>query len=271
MQHSNKLEKSKGVVVFAFNSKTINYVKIADETSKLISKNLNLPITLITDPKSKPKFNYDNVIEIKNTGSNFRTTQENKTIEWRNFGRYLAYELSPYYETLLLDTDYVVLDSDLNKVWDQDFDYKIVQESMLPESIFQRRMGYLSHDWLWATVVFFRKTKKSKALFDLIGRIQKNYGYYKTLFNLDGNYRNDFSFAVADIIVNGYTVNKTNYLPHTMISIQNPIESIEIKDNFLIVRHKNKAVLTPWQNLHIMDKNFLLTNEFKKFVNHVAT
>ena len=266
MQNLNELEKSRGVVVFAFRSETVDYVKIADQTSRLIRKNLNLPITLITDPNTAVNFNYDKIIEIKNTGSNFRTTQDNQLVEWRNFGRYLAYQLSPYDETLLLDTDYAVLDSSLNKVWDCDFDYKIVQESTLPEAIFQRRMGYLSHNWLWATVVFFRKTKKAKALFDLIGRVQRNYKYYKTLFNLNGNYRNDFAFAIADIVVNGYTVDLTNYLPDTMLSIQKTIQSIEVKESKLIFRHDNTAVVTPWQNIHIMDKNFLTTKQFERFV-----
>jgi len=266
MQNLDELEKSRGVVVFAFRSETVDYVKIADQTSRLIRKNLNLPITLITDPNTAVNFNYDKIIEIKNTGSNFRTTQDNQLVEWRNFGRYLAYQLSPYDETLLLDTDYAVLDSSLNKVWDCDFDYKIVQESTLPEAIFQRRMGYLSHNWLWATVVFFRKTKKAKALFDLIGRVQRNYKYYKTLFNLNGNYRNDFAFAIADIVVNGYTVDLTNYLPDTMLSIQKTIQSIEVKESKLISRHDNTAVVTPWQNIHIMDKNFLTTKQFERFV-----
>lgn len=270
MQNSNESEKSRGVVVFAFNSETIDYVKIADQTSQLISKNLNLPITIITDLASTPKFDYDHVVRIENKGENFRTTKDNKIIEWRNFGRYLAYKLSPYHETLLLDTDYLVLDNSLNSVWQQDFDYKIVQESTLPEFIFQRSMGYLSHEWLWATVVFFRKTKKSECLFNLIGRIQKNYGYYKTLFNLDGNYRNDFAFAVADIVINGYTVDQTHYLPGAMISVQEGVQAIDVKEDMLIIRQANRAVVSPRQNLHIMDKDFLLTDKFKEFVNYVS-
>lgn len=270
MQNLNEFEKSRGVVVFAFNSATVEYVKIADQTSKLIQKNLQLPVTLITEVGSKPNFPYDKILEIENKGNNFRIADDGSQTEWRNFGRYLAYELSPYQETLLLDTDYLVLDSSLNNFWEQTFEYRIVKESMLPEGMFQRHMGIKSHNWLWATVVFFKKTQKSKLFFDLIGRIQKNYGYYKTLFNLSGNYRNDFAFALADIIINGYSVDNKNYLPFNMISIQNKINNIEVNNNSLIIREKNRAIVSPMQNLHVMDKDYLQTEKFIEFVNYVT-
>jgi hypothetical protein len=46
MQNLEKFEKSRGVVVFAFNT-SIDYVAIADQTSKLIKHNLQLPIQLL--------------------------------------------------------------------------------------------------------------------------------------------------------------------------------------------------------------------------------
>ena len=42
MKNSNELEKSKGVLVFAFNSQKVKYTEIADQTSKLIKKNTSL-------------------------------------------------------------------------------------------------------------------------------------------------------------------------------------------------------------------------------------
>lgn len=270
MQKLNESEKSRGVVVFAFNSTTVDYVTIADRTSRLIQKNLDLPVTLITDLGTMPKFQYDNVVRIENKGDNFRTNQEGKNIEWRNFGRYLAYELSPYTETLVLDTDYLILDDTLNKFWSNAFDYLIVKDSVLPEGRFENNMGYLSHNWLWATVVFFKKTPKAKLFFDFIGRVQRNYAYYKTLFNLEGNYRNDFSFAVADIVLNGYSVDSKNYLPYNMVTIENSIDRIEIKNTNLIIRESTRAIISPKQNLHIMDKHYLLSDNFQEFVENVT-
>ena len=104
MKNSNASEKSKGVVVFAFNTSHVDYVALADETSKLTSHNLKLPITLITDHGSTPKFAYDKIVRVNSQSGNTRSDQ-GVDKEWRNFGRYMAYELSPYDTTILLDSD----------------------------------------------------------------------------------------------------------------------------------------------------------------------
>ena len=106
--------------------------------------------------------------------------------------------------------------------------------------------------------------------FDLIGRIQNNYSYYKTLFNCNGSYRNDYAFAIANIILNGYSVDEYKSIPWTMTTIENSIEDIEIKDTFLAVRQLGIADVIARQNLHIMDKEFLLSPAFSKFVDKVC-
>ena len=92
MQNLKKSEKSRGILAFAYNVETIDYVSIAQSTLKLASKNLNLPYTLITDK------------EFKNESLNSRLDIDSGNfIQWRNAGRHHAYELSPYDETLVID------------------------------------------------------------------------------------------------------------------------------------------------------------------------
>ena len=88
MKKLNELEKSKGIIVFAFNTDKVNYVGIADKTSAIASKTLGLPITLVTDHNSKPVFEYDNVIRVENNKSNIRPTIKGEMGQWRNFDRY---------------------------------------------------------------------------------------------------------------------------------------------------------------------------------------
>lgn len=266
MTNSSVFEKSKGVVVFAFNSATVDYVALADQTSLLTAKALGLPITLITDINATPAFNYDQVIRVESQSGNFRTDSGEK-VEWRNFGRYLAYEFSPYNETLLVDGDYLVLDNSLLKLFDQDFDYKLMHNSQTPDGPQYKMMGtQAALPYVWATVVLFKKTEKAKQYFDLIGRIQRNYGYYKTLFNGQGSYRNDYAFAIADIILNGYSIDEYKGIPWAMTTIENKINNIEVKGSFVIVRHEHRADVLAKQNLHIMDKTYLLSDNFKQFV-----
>ena len=62
----------------------------------------DLPQTVISDIGDIPK--------------NFRSGYASGSV-WYNCGRYLAYNLSPYDETLLLDTDYIVNSNKLLKTF----------------------------------------------------------------------------------------------------------------------------------------------------------
>ena len=141
--NSNNSAKSRGVVLFAFNT-DVDYVTIADRASRLIQHTLNLPVTLITDLDSKPQFNYDSIIRITNNADNFRTNLDNQHTTWRNFGRYLAYELSPYEETILIDTDYLVLDDSLLRLFATDFDYKLMHHNRTDTGASYEMMGETS-------------------------------------------------------------------------------------------------------------------------------
>ena len=270
MQNYANLEKSRGAVVFAFNTH-VDYVAIADQTSRLIQHSLGLPVTLITDRESTPKFDYDCVVRVDPESGNLRNDLDNQVVEWRNFGRYLAYELSPYQETLLLDTDYVVLDSNLLKLFATDFDYRLMHHNSTNQGRQVSVMGVTGLPFVWATVVLFRKTEKSKLFFNLIGRIQRNYNYYRALYNIHENsYRNDYAFAIANMILNGYSINESQSIPWPMYTIDKKIERINLVKNQVRVYTQDQAVVLPRQNIHIMDKDYLLSKEFQQIVEDVC-
>ena len=270
MQNSEESVKSKGVLVFAFNT-DVDYVGIADRTSQLIAHNLKLPVTLVTDLAGTPKFAYDRVIRIDNTGDNFRTNLNDQAVAWRNFGRYLAYELSPYNETILLDTDYLVLDDSLLKLFRTEFDYKLMHHNVTPAGASYEMMGEYSLPYIWATVVLFRKSERAQLLFNLVGRIQRNYGYYSVLYNIrEGNYRNDYAFAIANNILSGYNTNEDQGIPWTMFTIDKKIDSIMLTDNFVQIKHNDSAVVVPYQNIHVMDKVYLQSRDFEQVVEAIC-
>ncbi len=270
MKNSNESDESKGVVLFAYNTEQINYVKIADANAQLITKFLNLPVTLITDEKSTPSFNYNRVVRIENTLSNFRNINFAKQ-QWRNGGRSRAYDLSPYDTTILVDSDYLILDNSLLKLLEQPFDYKLQHTSYSEDGIlFSRMSSNYSLPFVWATCVIFRKTIAAKRFFDLVQKIERNYSYYKTLFKAQGTFRNDHAFAMADIILNGYTWETSRSMPAKIFTVEQNIQSIEIKNKFLLIKHADHAVVSPVQNVHIMDKQYLQTDNFKNFIAKVC-
>jgi len=267
MKNLNELGKSRGVLLFAFNSKTVSYVDLAVNSTKLIKKFLNLPVTLVTDSEVPEPSLFDKIIMVESKDGNVRFTKEQTVIEWRNFDRYRVYEFSPYYETILIDVDYLILDNTLIKLFEQNFDYRLQYRMTTPAGLNQDEMGPISLPMVWATVVLFRKTEVTKMFFDLIGRIQRNYGYYRALFGIrDTNYRNDFAFSIANIILNGYTVGPERSIPWPLFTIEDNLNSITRKNNFLVAKTIDRAFVIPKQNIHIMDKAFLQSQQFQQFV-----
>jgi hypothetical protein len=140
-----------------------------------------------------------------------------------------------------------------------------------PKELNRDEMGPISLPMVWATVVLFRKTEISRMYFDLIGRIQRNYGYYRALYGIrDSNFRNDHAFSIANIVLNGHAVDPAISVPWPMTTIEPNIENIEIRNRFLVVRYDARADVISRQNLHIMDKNYLTSDQFERLVNEVC-
>lgn len=258
MKTSKKLEKSRGIVAFAYNVDTIDYVSIAEYTLALAGKQLDLPYTLITDR------------ELKNDSHTMRyDVDTSEFVKWRNVGRYHAYELSPYEETLVIDVDYLILDNNLNKIFDINWDYLLARNSHALTTNWPNTMGKNSLPYVWATVFAFRKTARAKRYFDLIGRIQRNYAYYCALFNVDSrNYRNDYAFAMADTILNGYTIEKKS-IPGSILAVDQSVQSMTVKDKHIVVKDTTKSYVLPRTNLHVMSKAYLQSDNFKILVNRL--
>jgi hypothetical protein len=267
MKNLNVPAKSRGVVLFAFNTDAVNYVAIAEQSARLIHHTLNLPVTLITDKQTITEHINQTVI-VENNVNNVRKGYANLTA-WRNGNRYQAYELSPYDETLLIDSDYLMLDQSLLKLFDLTQDYHIMGNNKFLKAVSPTLMSTTSISQVWATAVVFKRTFKSQQLFALVGRIQRNYDYYRRLYNITAtNFRNDFAFAIANNIINGYA--QDNLIPWTMLTAENPIVNIERMNNSLVVREANQAHIIPHQNLHIIDKDYLTSSKFELFVDSLC-
>jgi hypothetical protein len=250
---------TRGVVMFAFNTPTVDYVEIAARAAKLVKHTLNLPTTIITDE------------HIENTLVNKRIGEYEGGTEWRNGNRFSAYDLSPYDETLLIDSDYLMLDISLYKVLNTLEDYQIVHNNRMLATDAAYTMGVTSLPYVWATVIAFKKTQKAKQLFDLAGKVQRNYAYYCKLFQIDqSNFRNDYAFTIANHVLNGYATEEKCKLPFTMLTIKDKVNSITAQGNMLIVKEETKAHAITRQNIHVIDKQYLLSDAHLRFITRIC-
>lgn len=256
MKNSKKLEKSRGIVAFANNTTTTNYVDIANKTLGVASKILNLPYTILSNDLTRiDNYRYD--------------IDSQEFVEWNNRSRYKAFELSPYDETLVIDADFLILNPTIANIFDTPWDYILQRKSFALTQQWPDDMGPYSLPLVWATVFAFRKTKKAKMFFDLIKKIETNYDYYHSLFNIkERNYRNDYAFAIADYILNGYSLN-TNSIPGNMLTVDQVIDSITLQGSKLVVKDKNHSYVLPKTNIHIMSKAYLQSENFSNLINSI--
>lgn len=210
---------TRGVVLIARNNKEIDYIKQAVFLSSRISHYLDLPVSLITGDTKYVEDNYshtfDNIIEVKKQddfthksycdGSSHRTT-----LEFKNTDRTSVYDLTPYDETLVLDTDYIISDSKLLQCFDQMHDFLAFDAGVeisgwrdISEFDFITPTG---PKFYWATAFFFRKSNTTEVFFDLLKHIQENYYHYRYVYQIPSTVmRNDFIFSIAIHVMNGYT------------------------------------------------------------------
>jgi hypothetical protein len=259
--------KSRGVIIFAFNTEKTSYVTIAERCARIVKHTTGLPVTLVTEHRTTAA-GFDNIVYVDNTLKNYKVGESGS---WRNGDRWRAYELSPYDETLLIDSDFLLLDQNLLNLFAQDFDYRIMSYNNKPAQPWALKMGMFSHQYLWATVILFRKTERARLLFELVGRIQRNYLYYVKLYHIrEGNFRNDYAFTIANNLLSGYDLNFGQGVTTPMLTFADVTTSITVTNGMLVVKEREKGYVIPYQNIHVMDKGYLLSDNFAEFVDLIC-
>lgn len=217
----------RGVVIMAHNTEQVDYYQLATHAAKRINHYLDLPVTVITDSCSINPLNdyqFDNTIVVSADHSNYR-----KKSVWINKGRYQVYDLSPYDETLVLDSDYMIngpallktfaMPSDFvchkNVRWLLDNNEKQCQEFLHASTV----------QSLWATVMRFQKTLRVKQIFDMMKTIEENYEHYANIYQfMSYSYRNDYALTIALKTVNGHLEQQQDYIPWNLLHVSNRVK-----------------------------------------------
>jgi hypothetical protein len=279
---------NKGCLIFAHNSKDLDYILMATIAGGLAKKYLNLPVSLVTDESTlawaETSKIYDRVEEIfdkiilieRPIPTNFRKLHDgyhSKIVPFVNSTRASAYDLTPYDNTLLIDSDYLIFSDQLNNYWDLEYDIMLGRSMNEPLSnraeILDKRLSEIGPHLYWATTLMFKKNDFSKLFFDLVSYIKENYKYYADLYRFDHRqYRNDISFSIAKHILNGFEESTIGSLPdittildcdllYTLIDEKNMIFLVNDKHNprnYFLTSIKDK-------DIHILNKQSLVRNK----------
>lgn len=278
---------NRGALIFAHNNRNIDYALIALISGSLVKKNLQVPVSLVTDSSTitwmKESGRYDHAVAvfdkiitvpkpITNNSRRLNDGANGEVVPFVNTNRASVWDLTPYDRTLLLDSDFLIFSDKLNEYWDVDEDILIADA--MNDVYDQSRVGY--HDryvsdtgihLYWATTVMFTKNQRAKSFFDLVEFIRVNYQYYGDLFRFDTRqYRNDIAFSVAKHIIDGFETDTAMTLPSLLTILDRDIlQSVDEngKLTFLVTPMADSnycAIAMKNTDLHIMNKQSIIRN-----------
>ncbi len=262
----------RGILIYAHNNETIDYVSLATVSAKLAKKNLGYPVSLATDSESilslKDQSVFEKVIILEKPHNNGKRKLNNSVVSFLNYNRNTAWDITPYDQTLLIDADYFVFTSKLNEFWSVDQSFIISNSTNF---FIENKSGYLDRyisfqgiPMKWATTILFTKNTESKLYFDLVEYIKKEYQYFSLLYKFNPRmYRNDIAFSIADHIINGHIVTDRYTLP-TINALLPENKIIKLDSNsckFLISDSSDSYVVDiKKSDIHFMNKEDLLNN-----------
>lgn len=280
-----------GVVIFAHNSRQVDYALMALIAGGLAKKNLDAPVSLITDESTlewmkiskiigKAKKVFDKIIEVKKPVTNNQRllvdTYTSKMVPFVNSNRASVWDLSPYDRTLLIDSDFLIFSKSLAEYWNADSKFMIASSI---NDVRGDRLGVLDKHvsetgmpLLWATTIMFTKDKETKLIFDLVDHIRENYVHYADLYGFNSSiFRNDIAFSIARHIINGFEYDSNNNLPPVLTAIgRDLIYDVDIDRITLLVNDEMTedavvATTIKQRDIHVMNKQSLVRNS-KKFM-----
>lgn len=256
----------KGILIFAHNNQ-FNYLRMADLAAGFAKRNLGLPVTIATDMKSMRETDVkhaDDIVFLDLLESNTRTFKlptENITVNWYNHSRRQAYDISPYEQTLLIDSDLLLCSDRLAHLFDTEHDFAYFDTSYdvmdLGSLDRDRLIGKYSLSMVWATALYWRRSEFARSVFDMADHVRQNYRYYSLLFNFKSTpYRNDFAFTIALHLLNGYGVDSRRVIPWRLAALSSDAEVLEFRPGnaeFVVKQNQTVSRLSE-QDLHIMNK-----------------
>jgi hypothetical protein len=273
---------TQGVLIFAFNNSEVDYVELSIYAAKRVKRFLNKPVSLVTDSSEWLYKTFPNDVDVfdKIIESVDTTTQVKKfydgadsysNLVWKNSNRANCFYLSPYDETLVIDSDFIINSSFLEYCWDQNHNFLIYNKyndlaSWRNTSEFDY-INQFSIPFYWATVFFFRKNSTTEHFFTLIEHIKDNWVYYAKLYRVPSTrYRNDIAFSIAIHMMNGFTsgdfampiANKLSYILDRDILISATDNKMTLLVNKENTVDQYTAISTNSLDVHVMNKQSLL-------------
>ena len=278
---------TQGILIYAHNNRTVDYALMAMIAGGLAKKNLQVPVSLVTDSStiewmkessifSQAESVFEHIITVDRPSTdNQRRLYDGQTgqmIPFINTNRSTAWDITPYDRTLLIDSDFFIFSNSLGEYWNVDTD--VMLGNAINDIYNDTRTGYLDRHisdtgvkMYWATTVMFSKNLNSKLFFNTVNYVKENYTQFADVFRFDPRqFRNDIAFSLAKHILDGYQQDDALSLPPVLSALDKDILH-SVNDNSLIFLIDYKltnsycAAAVSGVDVHIMNKQSVIRHK----------
>lgn len=202
---------TRGVLLFAHNNQQVDYGLMAYWCAVRIDRYLAVPVSLVTDSVTALALDhtrlnwreaFDQIILQDSLATQTkRYGDPGNQLTFHNLDRVDAYALSPYDETILMDTDIVIQTDTLSKLWNSAEDYLVCDRSTDLYGQTNPEFQWVSDcsvKFYWATVFYFKKSQASEIFFNTCKWARIHYNWLSYIYELPaGPVRNDFVWSIA--------------------------------------------------------------------------
>jgi len=261
---------TQGALLFAFNNDQVDYVQQAQWSAPRITRHLGIPVTLVTDIAPDDVSMFDHVITAESRSGGTRKYDHmnaDSSATWFNRGRCRAYDLSPYDQTLVLDTDYIVACDRLKILFQSDHDLLchryVLDVTERRNFASDTRFGSVEMPMWWATVLYFRKSPLAEQVFAMMSMIENNWYHYSRLYKFSQEpYRNDYAISIALNTVYGHVTDAIPSIPWPLFTsfydvYLNQLDSDRFQLNYVRMvenQERHQRMILEDCDLHVMNK-----------------
>lgn len=254
---------TQGFLLFAHVNEEIDYALLAAWCARRIGMHLNQPVSLVADVATVARLGeykkYFDQIILSDVPQNQRRRYRDRFLSFNNYDRSNAWDLTPYDETMVIDTDIVIQSDTMNRVWNNESDLMVCAKSIdAYTGQIETEFDYLSDTGIkfyWATQFYFRKTAETEIFFKTCKWVRANYVWLGRVYDIDHRLlRNDYVWSIAI-----HMLNQKEPLPWTLLHTTYRTNLYNIQDKQVIIYrpdHMVKKVKN--HDIHVMHKDDLI-------------
>lgn len=290
---------SQGFMMFAYNNEQLDYTRLALMASAAVKKHMpDIPVVLVTDrgsfdhakrthnTKNIKKFWDDVVITSPEYQQNVRLHHDGAYnsfhAQFTNTNKHDIYNLTPFDETILIDTDYICGNDNLAKLFGGTSNVAMYRDAMnlRCEEPFttERWLHYAGIRMWWSTVVYWRRSEEAEHFFNVWASVKQHWEYFRFLYKFPGTlYRTDYAASIAAHLCDGWQDGGfIGRIPGAMryqdqrddiVAVKGPNSWVMLSN--LPEEWKNIVVKVEGENVHMMNKLSLLRN-YDEIMEHLA-